>query len=215
MDEILYVDHSSTSQILMRKYLEGVASLTPAASVDAAIALLADHKFQLMIAGYDFAEGNALPLIEYIRASQAHKKMPVIVISSSMDDSLFTRIIRAGANDGMAKPLQVEAFRAMVTRMLTSPYVRHLENQVIDVSCFRWHSTRGVCEYCPELDITVTGSTKEEAAALMSAALQKCGIREGMMLGNTSNETVVRHEVRLPGIDPATEPAPKSSAEAS
>lgn len=215
MDEILYVDHSSTSQILMRKYLEGMASLTPAASVDAAIALLANHKFPLMIAGYDFAEGNALPLIEYIRATPAHKEMPVIVISSSMDESLLTRIIRAGANDGMAKPLQVEAFRAMVARMLASPYVRHLENQVLDVSCFRWQSIHGVCEYCPELGITVAGSTKEEAAALMTAALQERGLREGMMLGNTSNEAVVRHEVRLPGNGPATEPDQKSSTGAS
>jgi CheY-like chemotaxis protein len=206
MDEVLYVDHSTTSQVLMRKYLEGLASLTLASSLDAALQLLRDHQFKLMIAGYDFAERNALELIQFVHTSPAHHQMPVIVISSSMDESLLTRILRAGANDGMSKPLRVEEFRAMVTRMLCAPYVRKLEHSVIDVACLQWRSNPGFSQFCPDLNLTVTGATREEVSARMCAALQEHSRRKGVPLGITSNETIVRHEVRLPSLHPAADP---------
>jgi hypothetical protein len=76
---------------------------------------------------------------------------------------------------------------------------------VLDVACFQWRSSPGFCQFCPELNITVTGSTKEETADRMKAALQEHCRREGVMLGNTSDEAIVRHEVRLPSLPPAAD----------
>jgi CheY-like chemotaxis protein len=121
--------------------------------------------------------------------------MPVIVISASMDGPMLTRILRAGANDGQAKPLRVQEFRALVTQMLSAPYVRSLEHPVIDVTCFQWRSHLGVHEFCPELNLLVTGSTREEVVDRMRAALQEhCG-DEGIELGNISDELIVRHMI--------------------
>jgi len=131
---------------------------------------------------------------------------PVIIISSSLDETLLTRILRAGANDGMSKPLNVPVFQAMVARMLAEPYVRSLEYRVIDVACFQWRTNLGVCEFCPELNLTITGATREDVTNRMRAALQEHGYRDGVALGNTGNEVVVRHEVRLPGSRSVTAP---------
>jgi CheY-like chemotaxis protein len=68
MNEVLYVEDSSTSQILMKKYLEGMAALTLAPTLDAAIQLLRERRFNLMIADYHFPEGNSLQLIQYVRS---------------------------------------------------------------------------------------------------------------------------------------------------
>ena len=195
MNEVLYVEDSTTSQVLMRKYLEGIASLTLAPSLDAAIQLLRERRFKLMIADYNFPEGNSLQLIQHVRTSPVHYQMPVIVISSSMDGPMLTRILRAGANDGQAKPLRVTEFRALVTQMLSAPYVRSLEHPVIDVTCFQWRSHLGVHEFCPELNLMITGPTREDVADRMRAALQQhCG-QQGIALGNISDELIVRHMI--------------------
>jgi two-component system chemotaxis response regulator CheY len=195
MIDVLYVEDSTTAQVLMRKYLEGIAMLTIAPSLDAAIQLLRERRFKLMIADYNFREGNSLQLIQYVRTSPMHHQMPVIVISSSMDGPMLTRILRAGANDGQAKPLHVAEFRTLVTQMLSAPYVRSLEHPVIDVTCFQWRSHLGVHEFCPELNLMVTGATREEAVDQMRAALQQHGGREDVTLGNISDELIVRHMI--------------------
>jgi CheY-like chemotaxis protein len=195
MNEVLYVEDSTTSQVLMRKYLDGMVSLTVVPSLDGAIQMLRDRRFKLMITDYNFPEGNSLQLIQYARTSPVHHQMPVIVISSSMDGPMLTRILRAGANDGQAKPLRLAEFRTLVEQMLTAPYVRSLDHPVIDVTCFQWRTSSGVHEYCPELNSIVTGSTREDADNLMRAALQEhCGL-EGIALGNTNDELVVRHMI--------------------
>ena len=195
MNEVLYVEDSTTSQILMRKYLEGIASLTLAPSLDTAIQLLRERRFKLMIADYNFPEGNSLQLIQHVRTSPVHYQMPVIVISSSMDGPMLTRILRAGANDGQAKPIRVPEFRALVIQMLSAPYVRSLDHPVVDVTCFQWRSHLGVHEFCPELNLMVTGPTREDVADRMRAALQQhCG-QEGVALGNISDEIIARHMI--------------------
>ena len=195
MNEVLYVEDSMTSQVLMKKYLEGIAVLTVAPSLESAIQLLRERRFRLMIADYNFPEGNSLQLIQYVRTSPMHHQMPVIVISSSMDGPMLTRILRAGANDGQAKPIRVAEFRELVTQMLVKPYVRSPEHPVIDVTCFQWRSNLGVHEFCPELNLMVTGATREEAVDRMRAALQqRCGA-EDVTLGNTSDELIVRHMI--------------------
>ena len=107
---------------------------------------------------------------------------------------MLTRILRAGANDGQAKPLRVAEFRAMVALMLSAPYFRSLEHPVIDVSCFQWRSHQGVHEFCPELNLTVTGPTREDVADRMRLALQeRC--YKGIVLGSINDELIVRHMV--------------------
>lgn len=195
MNDVLYVEDSTTSQILMRKCLEGMVSLTIASSLDAAIQLLRDRRFKLMIADYNFPEGNSLQLIQYVRTSPVHYQMPVIVISSSMDGPMLTRVLRVGANDGQAKPLHAAEFRALVAQMLSAPYVRSLEHPVIDVTCFQWRSHVGVHEFCPEINLLVTGATMDDADERMRTALQQHCEREQATLGNISDERIVRHMI--------------------
>lgn len=194
MSEVLYVEDSTTSQVLMRRFLEGIATLTLASSLESALQLLRERRFDLMIADYNFPEGNSVQLIQYVRSAPMHHKMPVVVVSGSMDAAMLTRVLKIGANDGLAKPLKPVDFRTLVARMLSAPYIRRLEKPIIDVSCFQWRSTQGIHQFCPELNLTIIGPTSEEVADRMRAALKQHSASGGQV-GNIAEELIVRHMV--------------------
>src|SRR5882757_2446492 len=192
MKQVLYVEDSATSQLLMRKYLVGLCDLTITPSLRMAISLLAERHFDLLISDFLFPEGDALDLIHHVRRTETLKDMPVIVISSSLDGTLLSRVLKAGANEGMSKPLNTAEFRAIVTRMLTLPYVRSLDHALTGVSCFQWVSRGTVSQFCPELNLLLTGPSKDDVAKRMLGAIQE-RLAQGTELGYTSHEAIVTH----------------------
>ena len=195
MKQVLYVEDSATSQLLMRKYLAGICELTITPSLRMAVTLLADRRFDLLISDFLFPEGDALDLIQSARKTEALKAMPVIVISSSMDGALLSRVLKAGANEGLSKPLNTAEFRNVVVRMLNDPYVRSMERAICSVTCFQWMARGDVFQYCPELNLTLSGATKEEVTKQMQSAIQ-LRLSQGAELGFTNHESLVTHVVQ-------------------
>jgi CheY-like chemotaxis protein len=195
MKQVLYVEDSATSQLLMRKYLAGMCDLVITPSLRMAMSMLAERPFDLLIADFLFPEGDALDLIQHVRRTETLLAMPIVVISSSMDGTLLSRVLKAGANDGMSKPLNTADFRALVSRMLLSPYVRTLDHAISGVSCFQWAARGTIFQFCPELNVTHSGATKEEVSKRMLATLQE-RLSHGAELGYTSHEAVVTHVVQ-------------------
>ncbi len=195
MKQVLYVEDSATSQLLMRKYLASICELTITPSLRMAVSLIAERPFDLLIADFLFPEGDALDLLQHVRRTEATKTMPIIVVSSSMDGALLSRVLKAGASEGMSKPLATAEFRAVVLRMLEEPYVRSLESAICSVTCFQWAIRGTISQFCPELNLTVTGPTKEEVANRMVAAIRE-RLAQGSDLGYTNHEVVVTHVVQ-------------------
>jgi CheY-like chemotaxis protein len=195
MKHVLYVEDSATSQLLMRKYLDGACELTVTASLQKAATLLEDRSYNLLIADYLFPEGDASEFIRQVRSTPRLSAMPIIVVSSSMDGLLLSRVLHQGVNDALAKPLKADEIRGMVTAMLEAPYVRRQKNAVVGVCCLQWQNAKQFFQHCPELDLTVVGATKEEAADKMQAALETAA-RQGQALGHTALETLVTHVVK-------------------
>lgn len=194
MKQVLYVEDSATSQLLMRKYVAGMCELTITPSLRMAMTLLGERKFDLLISDFIFPEGDALDLIQFSRKTEATKDMPIVVISGSMDGALLSRVIKAGANEGLSKPLATDEFRAVVTRMLSDPYVRSMERAICSVSCFQWSVRGSISQYCPELNLLFTGASKDEVSRRMLAALQE-RLAQGADVGYTNHEMVVTHVV--------------------
>lgn len=195
MKQVLYVEDSATSQLLMRKYLTGLCELTITPSLRMAMSMLAERKFDLLICDFLFPEGDALDLIQQARKTEALKAMPVVVISSSMDGALLSRVLKAGANEGLSKPLNTAEFRGVILRMLSDPYVRSMERTICSVTCLQWSMRGTVSQFCPELNLTVTGATKEEVTKRMQVALQD-RLAQGTELGYTNHEALVTHVVQ-------------------
>ncbi|MFT3782907.1 MAG: response regulator [Nibricoccus sp.] len=195
MKQVLYVEDSATSQLLMRKYLAGICELTITPSLRMAVSLLTERKFDLLISDFLFPEGDALDLIQTARRSEALKGMPVVVISSSMDGALLSRVLKAGANEGLSKPLNTAEFRLVVTRMLSDPYVRSIDRAICSVTCFQWAIRGMVYQFCPELDLKVSATSKEEVTKLMQTALHD-RLAQGAELGYTNHESLVTHVIQ-------------------
>jgi len=195
MKQVLYVEDSATSQLLMRKYLAGLCELTITPSLRMAMVLLAERNYDLLVSDFLFPEGDALDLIQNTRKADLTKAMPIIVVSGSMDGALLSRVLKAGANEGMSKPLATAEFRTVVLRMLEAPYVRSLEHAICSVTCFQW-ATRGVVyQFSPELNLTFSGPTKDDVTNRMLAALRE-RLAQGGELGYTNHEMVVSHVVQ-------------------
>jgi two-component system phosphate regulon response regulator PhoB len=195
--QVLYVEDSSTSQLIMRKYIEtmGLGELTIAPTPGAAIHLLDDTSFDLIITDYLFPSGDALELIRHIRRAPAHQLVPIIVISGSMDEALLSRVVKAGANDGLAKPLDASVVCNMVRCMLQAPYVRKLERSISTVSCFQWFDGQIYHEFCPELNLTLSDADIDPLKNRMMKALQEKSA-QGHLMGYTNNERVVSYLIR-------------------
>lgn len=179
----------------MRKYIAGMCELTITPSLRMAMSLLTERTFDLLISDFLFPEGDALDLIQFSRKNETTKAMPIIVISGSMDGALLSRVLKAGANEGLSKPLATEEFRAVVTRMLSDPYVRSMERAISSITCFQWAVRGSISQYCPELNLLFTGATKDEVSKKMLAALQE-RLAQGADIGYTNHEVVVTHVVQ-------------------
>ena len=196
MKQVLYVEDSATSQLLMRKYLAGLCELTVTPSLRTAVSLVTERKFDLLVSDFLFPEGDALDLMQLVRNTEATKMMPIVVVSSSMDGALLSRVLKAGANEGMSKPLATAEFRAVVMRMLEAPYVRSLDHAICSVACFQWVSRGTFSQFCPELNLTLSGPTREDVSKRMLAALQE-RLALGDDFGYTAHEAVVTHVVQI------------------
>lgn len=192
MKKVLYVEDSATSQLLMRKYLANLCELTIAVSPRAGLELVQKQPFDLVITDFLFPDTDATGLVVHLRKSYEPLKLPIIVVSGSMDLTLLSRMLRAGANDGMAKPLNAMEFRGMVDRMLKEPYIRTLEKSIASIACFQWSAKGLFHEYCPEIDVQVSAPTRDEVSRLMFEALQ-AEAAKGIPLGFTTHEKAVTH----------------------
>jgi CheY-like chemotaxis protein len=195
MKTVLYVEDSVTSQLLMRKHLAGACELTVTASLQKATVLLEERDFALLITDFLFPEGDATDLIRQVRRTPRLASMPVMVVSGSMDGLLLSQVLQAGANDALAKPLKNQEIRSMVATMLETPYVRRLEHSILGVCCLQWQRAGRFFQYSPESGLTVEGASREEVAARMQAALETAA-RQGTVLGQLAQETLITHVVK-------------------
>jgi CheY-like chemotaxis protein len=202
MKQILYVEDSTMAQMLMQKYVQGMCDLTIVSLPRAAGPVLKERRFDLVITDFMFPQGDALGLIDTLRQSYSPTELPIIVVSSCMDEILLDRVLKRGANDGVVKPIKVAEFRALVERMLANPFVRVSDRPTVGVCCLEWQTGGRAYQYCPDLNLTVTGDTRDQAAEIMSARLE-AAMAAGTELGQVWREAVVTHIVRGRGLPPA------------
>jgi len=195
MKPVLYVEDSIASQALMRRFLKGVCSFTMAADPATALRLLEQRPFALVICDFLFPEGDALDLIKLIRQKSSPTELPLIVVSSSMDAFLRNRVIRAGANETVSKPINMGKLRTTVATMLDTPYVSRLRETFAEVACLQWREGAAFFQYCPALHLLVREHSAEAAAQAMEARLEEHQA-DGSDFGEISEVSLGHHRIR-------------------
>lgn len=197
MPKVLYVEDSTTSQLLMRRLLSDVCELSIVSTLAQAEAALFCQSFDLLIADYLFPQGDTPSFIATIRRQFSREKLPIIVVSSAMDSLLLSQLIKMGVNDGLPKPLHPVDFKALVGKMLHEPYVRTPEHTLVAIRCFQWFADGKYHQHCPELGLTITDADKASLAKQMHQAIEQA-FSLGKALGETTQESVVTHLFSMP-----------------
>ena len=132
MPRILVVEDSVSMRAFVRGALEGDPAglggveVVEAASGFDALRLLPRGSYDLVITDINMPDINGLELVQFIRQSERHKSVPVVLISTRSSERDRERGLALGANAYLAKPFSQEMLRQEAARHLTASS-RHAE----------------------------------------------------------------------------------------
>ena len=123
MPRFLVVDDSPAMRTYVRTALEESGpevDVVEAASGFDALRLLPRGRFDLVITDINMPDINGLELIRFVRESEHHKNVAVMIISTQSSERDRERGLALGANGFLPKPFSPERLRKAVATSLAS-----------------------------------------------------------------------------------------------
>jgi two-component system, chemotaxis family, chemotaxis protein CheY len=116
--KILTIDDSAVMRQMVRFTLEstGQHSCLEAEDGEAALALLEREMPDLIITDLNMPRVNGAELLKILRAREAFKFMPIIVLTTENNEEAQRRCKEAGATGWMAKPFQTDKLLQVVKK---------------------------------------------------------------------------------------------------
>jgi len=99
---------------------EGNYEVTQVSSGFAALKLLPQSQFDLVITDINMPDINGLELIRFIRQSPQHKDTPLIIISTEGKERDRDKGLGLGANAFLVKPFQPEELLELVKKYIAA-----------------------------------------------------------------------------------------------
>ena len=120
MAKILVVEDSKAMRGLIAATLVSVAKhqVIEAENGFAALKELPKHQFDLLITDLNMPDMNGLELLRFVRQSELHKDLPVLLVSTDASEDNKERVMAAGANAYLSKPFQPDELRRTVQALL-------------------------------------------------------------------------------------------------
>jgi two-component system chemotaxis response regulator CheY len=123
----LVVDDSSAMRAFVRSALEtllGVDDVIEAASGFEALRVLPRERFDLALVDINMPDIHGLDVIRLIRANEAHKDTPILVISSEASPRDREKGMALGADDWLKKPFEPADLEKAVRGILSARLAR-------------------------------------------------------------------------------------------
>ncbi|GAC1537616.1 MAG: response regulator [Polyangiales bacterium] len=120
MTDLLVVDDSKVMRDMIVACLraEPGAVFTHASSGLEAIEQLSLKGFDLVVLDLNMPDIGGIEVVEFIRAQDRLRALPIIVVTTRGDDASRTRALEAGASRFMTKPFTPDAIIAEVRALL-------------------------------------------------------------------------------------------------
>lgn len=123
MDQILIVDDSPTIRRMVRASL--VRAFPAAEFIEAGSGLDAIERLSLsatalMVLDLNMPDMHGLEVLQFVRAHQKYRHVPIIVLTTRGDDTTRAAAVQAGATVYLTKPFAPEALAAEARRLLGS-----------------------------------------------------------------------------------------------
>ncbi len=119
MAKILVVEDFTTTQRLLSYVLQvGGHAVTPAGNGCEALDELSHGTFDLLIVDIMMPTMDGLTLLRHVRADTRYTSLPVIMLTSSVDDQHKRDAIACGANSFLVKPISSTDLSLAVNTLL-------------------------------------------------------------------------------------------------
>lgn len=123
MNEVLVVDDSKVMRDMVVACLRGLpeARFTQAASGLEAIERLSLGRFDLVVLDLNMPDISGIEVLEFVRAQDALKTLPIVVVTTRGDEASRSAALAAGATLFITKPFTPEVIVAEAQRLLGGP----------------------------------------------------------------------------------------------
>ena len=127
MAELLVVDDSKVMRDMIVACLRADPALrfSHAASGLEAIEQLSLRPFDLVLLDLNMPDIGGIEVVEFIRAQDRMRRLPIIIITTRGDEGSRTRALSAGASRFMVKPFDPEQIGAEVQALLGQTQAAH------------------------------------------------------------------------------------------
>jgi len=116
---VLIVDDSRSMRQLVRSALEaGGHEVHEGEHGRAALAVLQRQQVDLVVTDVNMPEMDGLELTRAIRQLDAHRFLPILILTTESGDAIKNRGREAGATGWLVKPFNPEQLRLVVERVL-------------------------------------------------------------------------------------------------
>ena len=173
MPAVLFIEDSRTFQRLMTKYLPEDYELTILDSLAAGWESIQSRKYDLVITDFMFPQSDAFELIFQVRHRFSPQQLPIIVLTSVADRFLISKLFVAGVNATIAKPPHVPDFRALVAKMIETPWVQRPDFPSEDAHLLTWGTADEFVVFCPNLNFFTRGTTQQAAFDAMQERIRQ------------------------------------------
>ena len=118
---VLFVDDNEPNRLVVKYMLEAAeAELSEADSAVAGLAMIEAHDYDLILMDLRMPGMDGLEAIRQIRArGDAKARLPVIVVTADDAPDIRAKVIAAGADDLVRKPVQMQALFDAIATVLT------------------------------------------------------------------------------------------------
>jgi two-component system chemotaxis response regulator CheY len=114
------VDDSRMARNLIQRVLGnlGIRHLLTAADGREAMQVLAREAVDLVVTDYNMPDVNGLELTEFIRQSELHSHLPVMMVTSEANEAHLSQVAHAGVNALTDKPFEPETVKRLLVQLL-------------------------------------------------------------------------------------------------
>lgn len=116
----LIVDDDNLTVAMMSRLVASIENITPVSFTDPCLALdwCQTNEPDLVMVDYQMPNLNGLEFIEAFRHIPGKKTIPVMMITSEIDDEIRRKALALTANDFLHKPVDVNELKVKVSNML-------------------------------------------------------------------------------------------------
>ncbi len=122
--ELLVVDDSPVTRKMVRRAIGlcglEVSQVHEAGDGAEALAKLAAHPVDLVLADVNMPVMNGMELVARMAQDEALSRVPVVIVATPLSEDRIERLLGSGARAYLAKPFRPEALRDVVVELVGS-----------------------------------------------------------------------------------------------